>query len=62
MTNKIVQELIDKTYRELTTSSQPVSRSRMWRSPNSYIYLVAWSNASLLRIFIRIFTIALPKK
>src|SRR3989338_6934799 len=62
MTNKLVQELIDKTYRELATPKQPVQRSRMWRSPSGYIFLVAWSNASLLRIFIRKFTIALPKK
>ena len=61
MTNKIVQDLIDKTYRELASPKQPVSRSRMWRSPNGYIFLVAWSNASLLRVFTRMFTDALPK-
>ncbi|MBU0570413.1 four helix bundle protein, partial [Patescibacteria group bacterium] len=26
------------------------SRSRVWKSTNAYIFLVAWSNASLLRI------------
>jgi len=35
---------------ELNQPEKPKSRSRVWESTNGYIYLVAWSNASLLRI------------
>jgi four helix bundle protein len=48
--NKIIKELIEKTFAELNQSEKPVSRSRVWKSSNGYIFLVAWSNASLLRI------------
>lgn len=34
----------------LSQPPKPKSRSRVWKSTNGYIYLVAWSNASLLRI------------
>jgi hypothetical protein len=39
-----------KTFWELSQPKKPESRSRVWKSPNGYIYLVSWSNASLLRI------------
>ncbi|MFZ5366469.1 MAG: four helix bundle protein [Patescibacteria group bacterium] len=35
---------------ELSQPEKPKARSRVWESTNGYIYLVAWSNASLLRI------------
>lgn len=39
-----------KTLWEIYQPKKPESRSRVWKSPNGYIYLVSWSNASLLRI------------
>lgn len=39
-----------KTLWELAQPKKVESRSRVWKSPNGYIYLVSWSNASLLRI------------
>jgi len=40
---------------------QPKSRSRVWKNPEGYRYLVQWSNTVLLRHFVREFTSALPK-
>lgn len=59
--NPIIQELIDKTYRELAERAKPQARSRISSTPNGYIHLVAWSNASLLRTIVRKFTDTLPK-
>lgn len=59
--NPIIQELIDKTYRELAERAKPQARSRISSTPNGYIHLVAWSNASLLRVLVRKFTDTLPK-
>ncbi len=59
--DKIVKELIDKTYRELNQVSKPQEASRISKAPNGYIFLIAWSNASLLRILNRKFTGSLPK-
>jgi len=39
-----------KTLWELSRPERPKSRSRVWESTNGYIYLVSWSNASLLMI------------
>lgn len=61
MPNNIVQELIDKTYKELSYKTKPLERSRISNTPNGYIFLIAWSNASLLRILIRRYTEKLPK-
>lgn len=63
MTKDIIQEMINRTYRELeqAKNQKPVSRSRMWQSTNGYIYLVPWSNACLLRVLVRKFTHTLPK-
>lgn len=61
MTNKIVQELVDKTLRELAQTEKPIERSRISTTPNGYIFLVAWSNASLLRVLIRKYTNTLPR-
>ena len=57
----IAQELAEKTIQELARHKQPVSRSRVWKSPQAYRYLVQWSNAVLLRYFIKLFTASLPK-
>lgn len=59
--NPIVAELIDKTYRELAERAKPQARSRISSTPNGYIHLVPWSNASLLRTIVRKFTDTLPK-
>ena len=61
MTNKVVEKLIEKTYKELSQAKKPQERSRISNTPNGHIFLVAWSNASLLRIFVRRFTDLLPK-
>lgn len=37
------------------------ARSRVWENPTGYRYLISWSNAVLLRYFVRIFTSNLPK-
>jgi len=39
-----------KTLWQLSQPEKPRSRSRVWQSSNGYIFLVSWSNASLLRI------------
>lgn len=39
-----------KTLWELSRPPKIKARSRVWESTNGYIYLIAWSNASLLRI------------
>lgn len=62
MPSDIVQELVDKTLRELNQTPKPIERSRVSKTPNGYIFLVAWSNASLLRVLVRKFTDTLPKQ
>lgn len=57
----VVQELIEKTYRELNQSSQIIQKSRVWKDPEGYRYLFPWSNLVLLRFIIRLFTSDLPK-
>jgi four helix bundle protein len=57
----ISQKLAEKTMRELAKPKQPKARSRVWKSPQAYHYLVQWSNAVLLRYFIKLFTAFLPK-
>ena len=61
MPSDIVQELVNKTLRELAQSPKPIERSRISTTPNGYVFLVAWSNASLLRVLIRKYTDDLPK-
>lgn len=58
---EIIQELVDKTMRELKTPVKPVQRSRVWKDPEGYRYLTSWSNSVLLRHFIRLYTVSLPK-
>jgi len=59
--NVISQQLADKTLRELEAAEKPQSNSRSWTDPEGYKYLVPWSNAVLLRFFVRRFTESLPK-
>ena len=61
MAKTIVEELIEKTMRELAQPKGPKSRSRVWTDPEGYRYLVPWSNAALLRFLIRHLTSGLPK-
>lgn len=61
MVTSVVQELIDKTFRELKQAEKPQQRSRISTAPNGYIHLVTWSNASLLRVTTQVFTNSLPK-
>lgn len=61
MPKQFIQELIDKTYRELSEPKKPVARTRIWKSPNGYIFLISWSNANLLRILVRKFTVTLQR-
>ena len=61
MAKTIVEELIEKTYRELAQPKGPEARSRVWTDPEGYRYLVPWSNAALLRFLIRLQTSGLPK-
>lgn len=60
--NPVVQELIEKTFRELSQGQIQTQDSRNWKDPEGYKYLFPWSNAVLLRFFIRKFTDNLPKK
>lgn len=57
----VVQAQIDKTMRELGQSVKPKERSRISKTSNGYIFLVAWANASLLRVLTTKFTNSLPK-
>ncbi|EKD91384.1 MAG: hypothetical protein ACD_30C00015G0004 [uncultured bacterium] len=61
MPKDVVQELIAKTFKELSSPPKPAQRSRTWELPSAYRYLVQWSNAVLLRFLIRLFTSSLPK-
>ena len=65
MNKTIAQQLAEKTMRELSSSNllySPLkSTSRSWKDPEGYRYLVPWSNAVLLRFFVRKFTESLPK-
>lgn len=56
MSDPIVDALVAKTYRELSEPIASASRSRISQTSNGYIHLVAWSNASLLRVFVIRFT------
>lgn len=57
----VIQAQIDKTMRELGQPLKPKERSRISKTSNGYIFLVAWSNASLLRYITKRFTDSLPK-
>ncbi|MBI2007218.1 MAG: four helix bundle protein [Candidatus Blackburnbacteria bacterium] len=57
----VIKELVEKTQRELAQPKQPLQRSRIWKNPEGYKYLVQWSNTVLLRFLVRKFTDNLPK-
>jgi len=61
MNKSISQQLAEKTIRELEEAKNPQSNSRSWKDPEGYKYLVPWSNAVLLRFFVRKLTESLPK-
>lgn len=65
MNKTISEQLAAKTINELSSSKllyNPLkSTSRSWQDPEGYKYLVQWSNAVLLRFFVRRFTESLPK-
>ena len=46
---------------ELAQADRPKQSSRSWQNPEGYRFLVPWSNAVLLRFFIRMYTGVLPK-
>ncbi|OGY09315.1 MAG: hypothetical protein A3D24_01245 [Candidatus Blackburnbacteria bacterium RIFCSPHIGHO2_02_FULL_39_13] len=49
-----------KTVWEFSKPKQPLQRSRVWKHPQGYKYLVQWSNALLLRFILRKLTANLP--
>jgi four helix bundle protein len=57
----VIQDLVDKTYQELNEPTEPIQTSRVSSTPNGYIFLISWSNASLLRMLVRKYTSNLPK-
>jgi four helix bundle protein len=57
-----VNELIEKTLKELSAPEKPLQGSRVWSDPKGYQYLGVWQNAALLRTLIRKFTLTLPLK
>ena len=61
MNNLISQQLVEKTMMELAQVDSPKSNLRSWGNPEGYRFLLPWSNAVLLRFFIRMFTVFLPK-
>ena len=61
MNKTISQQLAEKTMRELEETKNPQSNSRSWKDPIGYRFLIPWSNAVLLRIFVRALTITFPK-
>lgn len=57
----VIQAQIDKTMQELGQSIKPKERSRISKISNGYIFLIAWADASLLRVLVTRFTNSLPK-
>lgn len=63
MTNQdIIDKQIAKTIAELQREDRKPAQLRDWSSSKGYRFLVQWSNAILLRIFVRKFTDILPKR
>lgn len=61
MSNSVIDELVAKTLQELNEPEKPTPRSRISTTSNGYIHLIAWANASLVRILVHKFTDPLPK-
>lgn len=59
--NDVVKELIEKTFKELSQGQKIQEKSRVSKTANGYIFLIAWSNAILLRVLNKKFTDSLPK-
>lgn len=57
----VIKEAIEKTFRELEEAGKPKERSRIAKTTNGYIHLAVWSNAQLLRNFVRRFTSTLSR-
>lgn len=58
---QVIADLIAQTMRELKAPPKTTQRSRAWKDPEGYKYLVSWSNSVLLRYLIRLLTSSLPK-
>jgi four helix bundle protein len=58
---EILQFNIIKTFWEIDNPPTAKSRTRVWKSPQAYKFLVHWSNLVLLRILIRKVTVSLPQ-
>lgn len=50
-----------QTVWQLSQPEKPKARSRVWKSPHGYRFLVQWTNLVLLRILIRKTTSTLPR-
>lgn len=61
MVKTISEQLSEKTLKELAQAKKPTAQTRSWKDPIGYRFLTPWSNAVLLRIFIRALTITFPK-
>ncbi len=59
--SEIGQFNVIKTLWEMSRPEKLQARSRVWTDPEGYKYLVAWSNAVLLRSLIRLLTNGLPR-
>lgn len=57
----VINQLVNKTLSELSLGKRDSGHSRNWSSSRGYRFLVQWSNAVLLRILVRKFTVTLPK-
>ena len=57
----VSQKLAEKTMQELARPRRTQARSRVWKDPEGYKYLVQWSNTVLLRFLIRLTTNNLPR-
>lgn len=61
MKKTISEQLAEKTLKELARAEKPKAQSRSWKDPIGYRFLTPWSNAVLIRIFIRTLTVTFPK-
>ena len=50
-----------KTLWEFSRPIKPQQSTRAWKSPHAYRFLVQWTNAVLLRILVRKYTLTLPR-
>lgn len=57
----VIDELIKKSLDELKAAEKPSSYTRAWTSSRGYRFLVQWSNAVLLRMFVRKLTVTFSR-